>query len=360
MKHASSVLPCPFFCQISSFSVLAILRTRSRQFFVWYLNCGLPLPTFVLSCLVTGCDPTPSAYFLSTSGCAPVPLILERSLAAAYLQPFLSSAASCWLFDSLALIFYDGQIVVPLLLICNEVSPVKHAIASRLNSSMSEFRFAIIGVNGGSFLDFILYTVTQRPLVWFQFYEEVSVFLPDFVNDIFLHGHGICCDDFPDISIFSISSGTTFISLLFSSQTSVASVMSVLNEWADTISGVRPFFKTVPRSAFPSMQMISWAQHIPNNSLWNASAKTCSWLAIAWSSIPSSIRQRVASDGMPLANISNLRKLLRLCLPNSMISALLTQFDIRPNISNMMTSLNLWRMFPFSVLRKSGIEEENV
>ena len=80
MKHASSVLPCPFFCQISSFSVLAILKTRSRQFFVWYLNCGLPLPTFVLSCLVTGCNPTPSAHFLLTSGCAPVPLILERSL----------------------------------------------------------------------------------------------------------------------------------------------------------------------------------------------------------------------------------------------------------------------------------------
>lgn len=75
MKHVSSVLLCPFFCRIFSFSVLSILRTRSRQFFVWYLNCGLPLPTSVLSCLVTGYDLASSAYFLSTNDYAPMSLI---------------------------------------------------------------------------------------------------------------------------------------------------------------------------------------------------------------------------------------------------------------------------------------------
>ena len=54
-----------------------------------------------------------------------------------------------------------------------------------------------------------------------------------------------------------MSRGTAFISLLFSWHASVASVMPVDGEYAETMSGLLPPDSTVPRMALPSTQIIS-------------------------------------------------------------------------------------------------------
>ena len=79
----------------------------------------------------------------------------------------------------------------------------------------------------------------------------------------------------------------------------------------------------------------------------------------AESSIPCSTRQRAASDGTPFFNMPNLRNLLRLCLPNSIISVRHTHFEVRASIISMMLASSLWRIFPLSDLLKSGTDEEN-
>jgi|SRR5699024_2743752 len=64
----------------------------------------------------------------------------------------------------------------------------------------------------------------------------------------------------PKTSSLSNNRGTDLISLLFSLQTSVAKVKPERSEYADTISGLRPFWYKVPRMALPSMQMMSVAE----------------------------------------------------------------------------------------------------
>lgn len=54
-----------------------------------------------------------------------------------------------------------------------------------------------------------------------------------------------------------MSLDTALISLLFSSHASVASVMPAEVEYAETMSGLHPFSRTVPRSALPSTQIIA-------------------------------------------------------------------------------------------------------
>ena len=61
----------------------------------------------------------------------------------------------------------------------------------------------------------------------------------------------------------------------------------------------------------------------------------------AGSSIPCSTRQRAASDGTPFFNMPNLRNLLRLCLPNSIISVRHTHFEVRASIISMMLASSL-------------------
>ena len=164
---------------------------------------------------------------------------------------------------------------------------------------------------------------------------------------------------FPDMLILSISRGTALISLLFSRQASVANVMPVLYEYADTISGLRPLSSTVPRSALPSTQIISLSPSALYSLRWNNPANSCILSASASSSIPCSTRQRVASDGTPFFSMPNWRNFLRLCLPNSIISVLPTHFEARASIISMMMSSSLWRIFPLSDLLKSGTDEEN-
>ena len=162
---------------------------------------------------------------------------------------------------------------------------------------------------------------------------------------------------FPVILSLSISCGTAFISLLFSWQATVVSVMPVLKEYADTISGLRPFSWTVPRSALPSMQIISLQGTVLSNRAWNTSTNSCILSAMTVSLMPLSTRHRVASEGTPFFNIPILRNLLILCLPNSIISARPTHPEARASTISMMMSSSRWRMFPLSDLRKSGTDE---
>ena len=143
------------------------------------------------------------------------------------------------------------------------------------------------------------------------------------------------------MSILSMRRGMALISLLFSRQASVASVMPVLYEYADTMSGLRPLSSTVPRSALPSTQIISLSPSAPYSLRRNASANPCILSASASSSMPRSTRWRVASDGTPFFSMPNWRNFLRLCLPNSIISALPTHFEARANIISMMMSSSL-------------------
>lgn len=46
-----------------------------------------------------------------------------------------------------------------------------------------------------------------------------------------------------------------------------------------------------------------------------------------------------------------------LCLPNSIMSARRTHFDILANIINMTMSPSPWRILPLSILRKTGMEK---
>ncbi|EJX01231.1 hypothetical protein EVA_10662 [gut metagenome] len=177
-----------------------------------------------------------------------------------------------------------------------------------------------------------------------------------------LHGHGIGCDyfsgyiDFIDKTRYSLYLVASHYRL-FSLQASVANVIPVLYEYADTISGLRPLSSIVPRSALPSTQIISLS--VLDSFSWNTSANSCILTASAVSSIPCSTRHRVASDGTPFFNIPNRRNLLRLRLPNSIISALPIHLEIRASIISMMMSSSLWRIFPLSNLLKSGTDEEN-
>lgn len=112
-----------------------------------------------------------------------------------------------------------------------------------------------------------------------------------------------------------------------------------------------------PHTALPSIQIISIELQAFTISLWNALQNTAICPENPSSSIPLSIRHKVGSDGTPLFSNPNDWSFLRLCLPNSIISARPTHLDILANIVSMTMSPSLWRMLPLSVLRKSGMEK---
>ena len=128
--------------------------------------------------------------------------------------------------------------------------------------------------------------------------------LSDSGDDILLHGHGIGCDylsgyidfiDKPRYGLYLIA----FLSADFGSQCDAGA----------SVEKLRKLLHPVGTSA--------------------------------GSSIPCSTRQRAASDGTPFFNMPNLRNLLRLCLPNSIISVRHTHFEVRASIISMMLASSL-------------------
>lgn len=90
------------------------------------------------------------------------------------------------------------------------------------------------------------------PLVLWGSHHRFS----DSVYNVLLHDMASALTIFPDMSILSITLGMALISLLFSRQASVVSVMLVLYEYADTTLGLRSLSSTVPRSNLPPTQII--------------------------------------------------------------------------------------------------------
>ena len=95
--------------------------------------------------------------------------------------------------------------------------------------------------------DTVFNTISQGAPAGLEFYQEITFFFLILSMMHFCMDMASAVTTFPDMSILSRSNGSAIIPLLFSRQAPVANMMPVVKEYADTISGLRPFSWTVPR-----------------------------------------------------------------------------------------------------------------
>ena len=91
-------------------------------------------------------------------------------------------------------------------------------------------------------IDFGFDTIAYRSLVSFELDKEIAFSFLDLVDNIFLERHSVSCNYFSGYVDFSQSvSEVRPLPLLFPSQASVANMIQEAGEYAETISGLRPF-----------------------------------------------------------------------------------------------------------------------
>ena len=79
--------------------------------------------------------------------------------------------------------------------VLNQRQAVIRPVNSRLDSSVFKLWTLPEHLHGGMPLEPVFDAVAQRPLVGFQFYDKVAIFLTNLVNYVLLHAHRVGRDD---------------------------------------------------------------------------------------------------------------------------------------------------------------------
>ena len=114
---------------------------------------------------------------------------------ATHIKPFFRSTYPCRLFYCKWFIFNDRHVPSPFFLVCDYFKTIMDVVGSGFDSPMTRFRTLGIRIQTRMLLEPVLHTITQWGLIGFEFYQEISSFVPDFIDDILLLLHGICGDN---------------------------------------------------------------------------------------------------------------------------------------------------------------------
>ena len=106
---------------------------------------------------------------------------------ACHIQPFFVGMRAWGFFDCVGFTLYNRHLSSPPHFFGDNFKSVIYVIGSCLYSSMTEFGTFRIEIQRYAPFDPVLHPITQRSLVRFGFYKEITSFPPDYIDDVFLH-----------------------------------------------------------------------------------------------------------------------------------------------------------------------------